>query len=398
MSSFLRDTESVSMSALSVFLIVPGEQRRRALAQAFTGSQARIAREFASYPGIDDLGQIAESDCDVIVVDLEPDAETALDIVENICGANSSITVMIYAAHAAPDMLVRCMRAGAREFLSEPLQPGAVAEALVRASVRREEVRRSKKASGKVLVFAGAKGGSGVTTVASNFALSLAKDSAKVLLVDLDPHLGDAALSVGVTSKFSTADALENTSRLDADFLSVMLAKHQSGLSVLAGSDAVSGVHLTKDAVDKLLRIANENFEYVVVDAGGNPADVFETLFGVAATVYLVTQVGIPDLRNANRLINRYFSGPDGKKLEVVLNRFVTRSTEIDDAAIAKALTRPPKWKIPNDFPAARKAQNSGVPMAMQESPISRVIREMAWAASGQTGRHEKKKKFGLFG
>jgi pilus assembly protein CpaE len=398
MSTFLRDTESVSMGALSVFLIVPDEQRRHALAQAFSGAQARIARELASYPAMDDLGPIAGSDYDVIVVDLEPDAEAALDVVENICSANSSVTVMIYAAHAAPDMLVRCMRAGAREFLSEPLQPGAVAEALVRASVRREEVRRSKKTTGKIFVFAGAKGGSGVTTVATNFALSLAKDSAKVLLIDLDLHLGDAALAVGVTSKFSTADALENANRLDSDFLSVMLAKHRSGLSVLAGPDAVSGVHLTKEAVEKLLRIAGEDFEYVVVDAGGNPADVFETLFEAAAAVYLVTQLGIPDLRNANRLIKRYFSGPDGKKLEVVLNRFLARSAEIDDAAITKALTRPPKWKVPNDFPAARKAQNSGVPIAMEDSPISRIIREMAWTASGQTARHEKKKKFGLFG
>jgi pilus assembly protein CpaE len=398
MSTFLRDTDTVSMSALSVFLIVPDEQRRRALAQAFSGAQARIARELASYPAMDDVGQIADSDCDVIVVDLDPDAETALDVVENICGANSSVTVMIYAAHAAPDMLVRCMRAGAREFLSEPLQPGAVAEALVRASVRREEVRRSKKTSGKVLVFAGAKGGAGVTTVATNFALTLAKDSAKVLLIDLDLHLGDAALAVGVSSKFSTADALENTNRLDSDFLSVMLAKHSSGLSVLAGPDAVSGVHLTREAVEKLLRIAGEDFDYVVVDAGANPADVFETLFDAATAVYLVTQLGIPDLRNANRLINRYFSGTDGKKLEVVLNRFLARSAEIDDAAITKALTRPAKWRVPNDFPAARKAQNSGVPIAMEDSPISRIIREMAWAASGQTGRSEKKRRFGLFG
>ncbi len=44
----------------------------------------------------------------------------------------------------------------------------------MRASVRRDEVRRQKKAAGKLLVFAGAKGGSGVTTVASNFAVALA--------------------------------------------------------------------------------------------------------------------------------------------------------------------------------------------------------------------------------
>lgn len=136
----------------------------------------------------------------------------------------------------------------------------------------------------------------------------------------------------------------------------------------------------------------------MVVDAGAKPADLSETLFEAATAVYLVTQLGIPDLRNANRLIARYFSGPGARKLEVVLNRFQARSAEIDDAAITKALTQPAKWKVPNDFPAARKAQNSGVPIAMEPSPIARVMREMAWAASGQTGKPERKKKFGLFG
>jgi pilus assembly protein CpaE len=398
MSTFIRNTESLSMSALSVALIVPDNERRPAISKAFSGTQARIATELTSYPSMDDLAQISGADYDVIVVALEPDPETALDVVENICGSNTTVTVMIYAAHAGPEMLVRCMRAGAREFLGAPLQPEAVAEALVRASVRREEVRRSKKAPGKIFVFAAAKGGSGVTTIASNFALSLAKESPKVLLLDLDLHLGDAALALAVTSKFSTADALENTNRLDSDFLSVMLTKHQSGLAVLPGPDAVNAVHLNKEAIEKLVRVAAEDFDYVVLDAGSHPADVCETLFDAATAVYLVTQVGVPDLRNANRLIARYFSGANAKKLEVVLNRFHARNTEIDDASITKALTHPPKWKVPNDYSAARKAQNSGVPIATEDSPISRALREMAWAACGQTGRQEKKKRFGLFG
>jgi pilus assembly protein CpaE len=398
MSTFIRGTESVSMGALSVFLIVPNNERRRAIAKALSGTQAHIGGELASYPGMDDLAQISGADYDVIVVDLDPDPEAALDVVENICASNASVTVMIYAAHASPEMLVRCMRAGAREFLSEPLQPGAVAEALVRASVRREEVRRTKKTAGKLFVFAGAKGGCGVTTLATNFALSLAKEAGKVLLVDLDLRLGDAALSLGVASKFSAADALENPSRLDSDFLSAMLATHESGLSVLAGADAVSNGHPAKDAVSRLLQVAREGFDYVVVDAGAKPADLSETLFEAATTVYLVTQLGIPDLRNSNRLITRYFDGPAGKKLEIVLNRFQPRSAEIDDAAITKALTQPPKWRVPNDFPAARKAQNTGAPIAMVDSPVSRVIREMAWAASGHTGKPERKKRFGLFG
>src|SRR5579863_5810111 len=155
MSTFMRDTESLSMSALSLVLIGPSEDRRRALAKALAGPQANIARELKHYPQLDELTELIEEDFDVVIVDLDPNPEQALDVVENLCGRDSSVTLMVYSAHADPELLVRCMRAGAREFLTEPVLPSSIAEALVRASVRRDEVRRYKRASGKLLVFVG---------------------------------------------------------------------------------------------------------------------------------------------------------------------------------------------------------------------------------------------------
>src|SRR5205085_10381485 len=200
-------------------LIGPDEERRRAVAKSLAGPQASIARELTRYPQVDDLGEIIDADPDVVIIDLDPNPERALDVIENVCSNDGSITVMVYSAHANSELLVQCMRAGAREFLTEPVLPSSVAEALVRASVRREEVRRHKKTTGKLLVFTGAKGGSGVTTVASNFAVALAKQSGgKAALLDFDLQLGDAALTLGITPKFTALDALENTNRLDSDF------------------------------------------------------------------------------------------------------------------------------------------------------------------------------------
>jgi pilus assembly protein CpaE len=398
MSTSMRDTESLSMSALSLVLIGPDDERRRAVAKALAGPQASIARELTRYPQVDDLEAIIDADPDVVVIDLDPNPELALDIVETVCGRDASVTVIVYSAHNNSELLVRCMRAGAREFLTEPVLPSSLAEALVRASVRREEVRRQKKTTGKLLVFTGAKGGSGVTTVASNFAVALAKESGgKTALLDFDLQLGDAALTLGLTAKFSALDALEATTRLDADFLSVLLTKHDSGLSVLAAPDIIPSLQPSKNGIEKLLRVARENFPYVVLDAGSHSIDMYEALFEMASTVYLVTQVSVADLRNSNRFVSRYFNGPDSKKLEIVLNRFLARHADIDESAITKALTRPARWKIPNDFAAAQRAQNTGVAMALEKGPVSRAFAEMAIAASGHTASPAKRKKFGLF-
>lgn len=392
---FTRETESLSMGALSLVLIGPNEQRRRTLARVLAGAQAIIACEIPRYPQIDDLANILEADFDVAIVDLDPDPERALDVVENLCSAANSLTVMVYSAHGNADLLLRCMRAGARELLAEPVVSSVAAEALVRASVRREEVRRHKTTMGKLLIFVGAKGGSGVTTVACNFAVALA-NHAKVALVDLDLQLGDAALMLGLNSEFTVLDAIENLHRLDSDFLSGLMTKHTSGLAVLGAPDVIPSLQPSSNGMERLIRLAREDFTYVVVDAGSHSVEMYEALFSAASAVYLIAQVSVADLRNANRFIARYFSGAEAEKLEIVLNRYAPRNFEIDDGAITRALTRSPKWKIPNDFTAARSAQNSGIPLAFGKNQLARKFAEMAAAASGDSALPEKRKIFGF--
>jgi pilus assembly protein CpaE len=274
-----------------------------------------------------------------------------------------------------------------------------LAEALVRASARRSEVRRQKKVAGKMLVFIGAKGGSGVTTITSNFAVALAKQCGRrTALVDMDLQLGDAALAIGLKPEFSIMDALRNSERLDSDFLSTLLTRHQSGLSVLGSPDDYTPFRALDERAGKVLRILREDFSYVIVDAGSNFGSVHEDAFELAECIYLVTEVNIPALRNANRLITHFERSNLGARVEVVLNRFEGRSMEIDEERIAKALTRTPKWKVPNDFSAVRHAQNTGIPIVSEESAISRVLQDMARVACGQPLTAGKKKRFGLFG
>jgi pilus assembly protein CpaE len=397
MSTVTRDPDALGTNVLSVALIGPEEQRRKAVARALAGPQANVAREFSSYPDLDDVPRLLEEEYDVIIVDLDSNPEHALDLVEHICG-NSPVTVMVYSAQADSEMLVRCMRAGAREFLTQPFAPGTIAEAMVRVSVRRPPARPSKKVGGKLLVFVGAKGGSGATTIASNFAVSLAQESGQsALLVDLDLPLGDAALDLGITSQFSTANALQHFRRLDSNFLSKLLSKHASGLSVLAAPDRYTDVSVCEEAVEKLLAVTRQDFDYVVVDAGSGLDLAGRALLEDAAIVYLVTQVSVSELRNSNRLITELFKST-GAKVEIVLNRFTPRSLEVDEEHIAKALTRPAQWRIPSDYHAARGAQNTATPLACGDSAISKVIRQMARSACGLCITPEKKKRFTLFG
>jgi pilus assembly protein CpaE len=334
---------------------------------------------------------------DVILVELDSDPEYALTLVESI-SADGLATVMVCSAQKNPDLLLKCMRAGAREFLAIPFAPGTMSEALNRASALRSPVRPSKKTDGRLLVFFGAKGGSGVTTLACNFAVSLAQESRqRTLLIDLNLPLGDAAINLGINAQYSIADALQNYNRLDPTFLSSLLVEHSSGLFVLAAPSELDITCATTEAIDKLIEVARREYDYVVVDAGPR-CDLQQThLFDESSTIFLVTQVGIPELRNSHRLIMQ-LSAEGSPKLEIVINRYDPRSQEIKEEHITKALTRPAQWKIPNNYAAVRRMQNTATPFTEEDSPISRVIRQMTRSVCNQPPIPEKKKTFSFFG
>lgn len=394
------DSGSVGTSTLSIALIGPHEQRRRIVASALAGADVTTVREFTSFPArISDVSHMLEGNYDVVIIDLDSDQSFALELVENIA-ANGAVTVMVYSFQSDPNLLMSCMRAGAREFLSQPIAVGALNEALLRAAMRKPATRQSQgsKQGGKVMVFLGGKGGSGVTTVACNYAVSLAQDCAQsTVLLDLDLPLGDAALNLGINTQFSTVDALQNYSRLDQNFLSKLLIKHSSGLSVLAAPGKFPQVEVSNDAVEKLVAVAKQTFDYVVVDAGSRFDLSGTTLVEQADTVYLVMQAGIPELRNSHRVISEYFKS-GGSNLEIVLNRFMPRAGGVDEEHISKALTRPVQWKIPSDYVTVRRMQNEATPLALEDSMISRAIQEMARTACGMPAKPEKKKGFSLFG
>jgi pilus assembly protein CpaE len=390
----------IRMKPVSVVMMGPDDARRRALADALGKNQATVFREFGSYPNLNHLIKATGLNCDVVMIDLDADPETALDLVESICARNNSITVMVYSHVPQPDLLMRCMRAGAREFLVEPISNDALAEALIRAAARRQELDRNKKLSGQMLVFLGSKGGAGVTTVASNFALALAKESdKKVALIDLNLQLGDVALVLGMKPRYSVRDALANTNRLDAEFVSTLLEVHNSGLAVLCAADEYAPAAGVEDrGLEKLLYLLQDQFAYLVVDAGSAVATGGLAIGELADAIYLVTQVDVPSLRNSQRIISHLQSVmPDGRRLEVVANRCDGRKIEISLENIEKTIAAPVKWKMPNDYHSVHRSQNTGIPLVSESLPISKVLVQMARAACGKEVEPPKR-RFSLFG
>jgi pilus assembly protein CpaE len=392
-----RDPGIPDETTLTVALLGPDEQRRKVVAGVLSRRPRLQFDEFSSFPPkLEDLPQMLAHAYDVVIIDADSEPDYAVALAENLC-ASGRTYVMAYSAQADMKQAVHFMRAGVREFFTLPLELAEISSALARASSRRAAPPQEEKRTGKLFVFLGTKGGCGVTTLASNFALALAQESdSNTLLIDLGLPLGDVGINLGIVNEYSIATALQYPARLDANMLSTLVVKHSSGLSVLAAPSDLPDHPPRKDGIDKLMEVTREIYDFVVVDAGSRLDLMDSALFEESATIFLIAQVGISELRNANRMISKYFAAR-GETLQIVLNRYKPSDLLFDDAQISKALTLPAQWKVPDDYAAARRKRETATPMVMIDSAISQIIRLMAKTAAGLLPEKNGKKGFFSF-
>ena len=118
---------------MSVALIGPNESHRKVVAKALAGSSARAFTEFTDYPSrLADLPQIVAQGFSVVMIDVDSDESYALQLIENFASFGS-LVVMAYSQRNDPDLLMCCMRAGAREFLPLPGQAPPLSEPVEQA-------------------------------------------------------------------------------------------------------------------------------------------------------------------------------------------------------------------------------------------------------------------------
>jgi pilus assembly protein CpaE len=383
--------------SLTVAILDSDAQRRKAAAEALAGDQSLQITEIPSFPArVDDLEHLLPQTYDVVLFNADCDRDLAFDLTQKL-SANPLSYVMAYSSKSDTKMAVHVMRAGAREFFTTPVDPAEIAAAIGRATEHYLANAPKSKSESRLFVFLGTKGGCGVTTIAANFALALAQESeGSTLLIDFGLPLGDAAINLGIKTEYSVASAIKLTDRLDGRLLSTLVVKHSTGLAVLASPSEFNDDPTPLDSIDKLVTVARETYDFVVIDAGSRIDLLNTSVFDKSAIVYLITQVGISEMLNANRMVSKFFFTRD-HTLQIVLNRYKPSDLLFDERKINEALTRPAQWKVPDDYAAARRTRETSSPMVLVDSAIARAIREMAQNAAGLLSEKSAKRSFFSF-
>ena len=315
---------------------------------------------------VDDRSQRETVAPDVVIVDIRNDALSAMAGIERLRAATPGAGIFAVAQTAEPDVILSAMRAGANEFFTWP-PPDETFHGAIRRSAARRETAQGAKPTATSLVFFGAKGGAGTTTVAVNCGVELARLSKKAtIIVDLKAGLGEVALFLGVRPRYTLLDAVDNLHRLDREFLKELVVKHKSGLEILAGSDQFDRPGAADGgAIEELLRLLARQYEYIVVDAGSQINSCTVAALYAADTMYLVANPDVPSVRNSQRLLDRGRQlGACGERVRVLLNR-AAEPYPIPPKQIEGALGHPIHHTFPSDYKTVSTALNSGVPLAL---------------------------------
>jgi pilus assembly protein CpaE len=302
---------------------------------------------------------------DLAIVDARADMAAGAAAIERLRTAAPAMGIFVVAASAQPDLILEAMRAGANEFFAWPLADETFSSAVERASARRQASPAARQS--KTLVFFGAKGGAGTTTLAVNCGVELARLSKRpTIIIDLKPGLGEVALFLGVRSRYTLLDAVDNLHRLDADFLRELVVRHKSGLEILAGSDHFERPGaVDAGGLEDVFRLLARQYDYIVVDAGSQINTCSTGALYTADTICFVANPDVPSVRNAQRLLDRIGQlGSCRDRVRVLLNR-AAEPYPIPPAQIESALGHPIHHTFPSDYRTVSTALNSGVPVAL---------------------------------
>lgn len=292
---------------------------------------------------------------EALLVDVRRD-RSVLSYVGAIKRRYPSMGIAIVASALDPELMLESMRAGVNEAISEPLTTTAI-----QAAIGRVAVQQSVHVQSRVYAVVGAKGGVGATTIAVNIAAALARALDDALLVDLNSAAGDAAVFLGVEPRFTIAEALENTHRLDEAFLRSIVVRSRAGLDLLGSSARIAPGAIDPLRLRTLLDFVTRYYHAIVLDVPRLDATLLESL-EMTTAVLVVVNHELPTLRSGHRLVqalrHRY-----GDRVGVVVNRS-DKHSEIGIEDIEKTIGIRIRHVFPNDYRSAVAAINKGQPLA----------------------------------
>lgn len=374
---------------LRLALVDPQDASRETLKKMLLGMDVVwLEAECSRYEFFPDV--VVQSNPDVGVICLDSSPDKAVSLLEKLHADVPDCVLLAVSSSHDGQVILRAMRAGAREFLTMPVSLEDLMAALTRISEAKFGGTSGKNRNTKTIAICGASGGVGCTSVAVNLGCVLAANPANsVALVDLDLAVGDADVFLDTIPDYSLIDVTQNVARLDVQLLKRSMTKHSSGLYLLPRPVQLQDVSLiTPESLRRVFGLLKATFTHIVIDVSKGFTEADLAAFEFADEVLMIVQLDLPCLRNLVRL-QMSFDEIEGlrEKVKILVNRVGLESGQIKLKKAKETIGREIFAQIPNDYRTMVEVRNNGVPLLEQapKAPITLAMQALARQLSGET-------------
>ncbi len=356
---------------------------------------------------------------DVVVMDINMPGMDGVAAAEIISQRLPASPIIMMSVHGEAEQLKRSLTAGAREFLVKPFSADEFSTTIRRVYekelIRRQQVEAAMPAvptgpqldaadlgEHQIIGVFSPKGGAGRTTIATNLALALHRETGgRVCLVDANLQFGDVGVLLNLNPKNrSMLDAVE-TGEPDADITNSVVIDHSTGIRVLLAPPSPEGADLVTPAyLRKMVDHLRETHDFVVVDLPSALNDHSLAIMDAADQIVVLTALEITTIKNVRLFLEvadqlEY----DRSKIRLVVNRSDS-AQGIRIADVEASIRRSIDGTIVSDGRLAVLAVNRGVPFVVShpEGALSRDITKLARTLAGDAiAAKDKPNKRGLF-
>ena len=293
---------------------------------------------------------------------------------------------------------IRGFDAGADDYIIKPFDPR---EFLARVGIliKRSELARqtptTEKVLGKTIAVFSLRGGSGVSSIATNLAIGFSQLwNRSTTLVDMVIAGGQSALYLNLPSKNTWAEIVKFPQEEIDDYLvQSALVPHDSGVNILASPRLPElGELVTPEKASHVLSLLKEFNEYLVLDL---PHDLNPTTLAaldMADVKLVVLQPEVVSIRSAVMTLRLFTDlGYDMDQVYLILNWTFPRNG-FSVADIERSLQKKITMMLPYASDEMVSAINFGIPPTFGDptKPLGVLFEDFALGLSKQEHRQTK--------
>src|SRR5687768_891809 len=343
-----------------------------------------ISRALSNHPGVSllmmtDDPQRAFTDTarlrpTALTISFAQIGDPGLKLVQSVTAECPKSAVICASRDASPDLILRSLRVGARDFIRLPIVDDDLATVFERTTQFSVETADSEHKRGRAIAVFSSKGGCGCSLIATNLAML---QNSPTALVDLNLQSGDLELLLGVKPKFSLADVVENRDRLDDALLTSYLTPRSKNVSLLAAPlTAESAEDIEPRHIYEIMELLRQRFDNVIIDTPHSFDAVTISALDHADQILMVLTLEIHAIRSTRRALEIFDRlGYPRKKIRLVVNRW-SKSVELDQKQVESFLGERVIGFVQSDYRAAVNSINLGQPL-VESAPASRVTADL---------------------